>query len=298
MVHKRLEALGNPLAEALPDLEGTGVRIKRFEKECVDFHWHFHREIELVYVERGSGVRYVGTAMEPFGDGDLCLIGSNIPHAFGSIPSQRSGAEWLVGHFWPEDWGEGFWRLPENRRIVTLLSRSRHGICFSGRPDRALEERLTCLGKLDGVAKLAAWLELLDRLAHSRSARLMNAEPVVEATSNVRLQTLLTFVEENAAEGAILQSEAARLCGMSPQAFCRFFLQSTGRVFSRYVNEVRVARAAGALLHTESSISEIAFAVGFGNLGNFNRRFREIAGVTPREYRASRGGLSRLPPAS
>jgi transcriptional regulator GlxA family with amidase domain len=54
----------------------------------------------------------------------------------------------------------------------------------------------------------------------------------------------------------------------------------------RYVNELRVARACRRLTETDEPIASIAFEAGFGNLANFNRRFKEIKGSRPREFRS------------
>jgi hypothetical protein len=47
-------------------------------KNC--FFWHYHPEIELVYVEASNGIRHVGKNISDFKDSDLLLIGSNVPH--------------------------------------------------------------------------------------------------------------------------------------------------------------------------------------------------------------------------
>jgi len=77
----------------------------------------------------------------------------------------------------------------------------------------------------------------------------------------------------------------ARSIGLSPQAFCRFFRSKSGRSFQQYANELRVVRACSSLRHPEEGIADIVFRSEFNNLSNFNRRFREIVGRTPREYR-------------
>lgn len=285
--------LPDPLIESLPEARQTGLRIKSFRKTCVDFHWHFHPEVELVHVRRGSGVRHVGRSVEPFSDGDFCLIGANVPHAFGSNPSERRGAEWRVGHFLPEIWGAPFWKLPEMRRVAGLLALAQRGIRFDWSETR---ECLKLFGQIErspaGGTRLAIWLEILERLARSRRQQCLNASPSVAVAIDVRLQTVLAWVEEHAGEPAMTQALAAREVHMSPQAFCRFFRLATGRTFQRYVSEVRVARSCGGLLNCDVGISEIAFQSGFNNLANFNRRFREIIGRTPREYRKMSGGVS------
>ncbi|MCZ7644534.1 MAG: AraC family transcriptional regulator [Planctomycetota bacterium] len=85
--------------------------------------------------------------------------------------------------------------------------------------------------------------------------------------------------------GELSQPEAARLANLSVPAFSRFFRRSTGKSFTRYVNELRIGHACRMLIETDKSVSEIAFASGFQNLSNFNRRFRELKRAGPREFR-------------
>jgi AraC-like DNA-binding protein len=85
--------------------------------------------------------------------------------------------------------------------------------------------------------------------------------------------------------GDISAAEAARLVAMTPNAFSRFFRRSTGRTFGEYVNDVRLARARQGLIEGDAPISQIATDSGFGNLSNFNRRFRAKTGMNPREFR-------------
>lgn len=282
--------LDDPRIESLPEARQTGLRLKSFRKACVDFHWHFHPEIELIHVKTGNGVRYVGRSMEPFAAGDLCLIGANVPHAFGSHPAERRGAEWTVGHFLPEIWGSSFWQLPEMKRVSAMLARAQRGLRFDPTETDdavALFERME---SESGASRLAGWLEILERLARARG-RCLNPSAFTEFEADGRLQRVLAWIEDHAADAAMTQARAAGEIRMSPQAFCRFFRKGTGRPFHRYVSEVRVARACGSLLHGDAGISEIAFQAGFNNLANFNRRFREITGRTPREYRRMRGGV-------
>jgi AraC-like DNA-binding protein len=281
-----------PLIESLPEAHHRGFHVRGFRKSCVDFHFHFHLELELVHVVRGRGVRYVGHSVEPFSDGDFCLIGSNLPHAFGSHPSDRNGAEWIVAHFLPERWGASFWELPEARRIRRLLLQSQRGVWFDAKEARACLKLFRALESMTlGGRRLAAWLEILDRLASFHVRRFLNPEACPSGEPlDQRLKSILAWIDENAS-GEILQADAARALKMSPQAFCRYFRQKTGKVFHRYVSEVRVARGCSDLLHSDIRVSEIAFQSGFNNLSNFNRRFREITGKTPLQYRATHGGL-------
>jgi AraC-like DNA-binding protein len=59
-----------------------------------------------------------------------------------------------------------------------------------------------------------------------------------------------------------------------------------GLNFTVYLSRVRLEKAKTLLLNPHLRISEIAFEVGFQSLTHFNRRFREILGQSPTDYRA------------
>ena len=72
---------------------------------------------------------------------------------------------------------------------------------------------------------------------------------------------------------------------MTVPAFCRYFKKSTGRTFTRFVNEFRIVQARRLLSETNQSISDISIECGFNNFSHFNRLFREYAGKSASEYR-------------
>lgn len=277
-----------PRIEALSKARTHGFSITGFSKSCVDFHWHFHPEFELIRIEHGKGTRSIGHSVQPYSDGDVCLIGANLPHAFGSLPRDRTGAKWTVLHFQPERFGEIFWTLPQNRRIRLLLEESRRGLAFSAAETRAIPALLKKISKAPSADfGMIYLLEVLACLASVRRRCPLNAAAFPMEFMDQRLPALLAWVDEHADFSDLTQAAAAEHVHLSPQAFCRYFRHRLGRSFRQYVNELRVARACSKLLHTEASVSEVAFETGFNNLANFNRRFREIAGCTPTEYRRS-----------
>lgn len=281
--------LGPPRIENLPEAQVDGFSVHSFEDSCVHFHWHFHPEVELNYVREGQGILYAGRAVAPFAAGDICLLGPNLPHAYGSAPCERLGARWTVMHFLPTLWGDVFWQMPRNRRVRELLKTTPRGLVFSG---SAIERCAALLKSLEtGAGRdagMSTWMEILECLAASRTYRVLNPDGFSEVpppSTDPRLREILHWIDENADRDTITQATAARLVRMSPPGFCRFFRRHTGKTFRNYLSEVRVARACSSLTHSDASIAEIAFRSGFGNLSNFNRRFQKIIGRTPSDYR-------------
>ena len=285
-----MKTVSKPQIEAFSKARAHGFSITEFSKRCVDFHWHFHPEFELTYIERGKGTRSIGHSVQPYSDGDVCLIGSDLPHAYGSNPRDRTGAKWTVLHFQPERLGDAFWSLPQNERLQKMLQASHRGISFPSVPLGEVKALLQKISERSADFGTIHLLELLTLLAHSRKWQLLNAATASYPTEVVdkRLPSLLAWVDEQADSAELSQAEAAERLHLSPQAFCRYFRHRLGKSFRQYVTELRVARACSKLLHSEAPISEIAFETGFNNLANFNRRFREVVNCTPTEYRAGR----------
>jgi AraC-like DNA-binding protein len=77
---------------------------------------------------------------------------------------------------------------------------------------------------------------------------------------------------------------AAR-ANLSVSAFSRFFKLRTGKTLPQYVNELRVGRACRLLADERIKVADLAMQCGFQNLANFNRFFRQITQLTPRQYR-------------
>lgn len=278
----------NPEIELVPGSDNQAFLLKKMTKPRFDFIWHLHLQVELTYIRSGFGVRYIGNSIEPFFPGDLCLLGGNLPHAYGSHPRNADPCCWVVIHFLPSAWGEAFWELVENRRIAALLRASGRGLHFSGNKSVAVEEKILALQAehQSSARRLPLFLEILQLLCGMRHHSLNAAPSPTDPDADMRIGDVLRWLEENAF-GQIRQSDAADLIGMSSASFSRFFHQKTGRLFSRHVNEIRVARVCAELATTEKSITEIAFESGFNNLSNFNRRFNELIGMTPQYYRRS-----------
>lgn len=190
-------------------------------------------------------------------------------------------------HFLPQAWGDAFWQLPQNHRVSELFALSERGLSFAG---KGTVDCAALMQKLENSREftMATLLELFERLSKIPQRTSLNPSAFLHEGGqkiDQRLQQVLSWMDEHFRQSDLTQAGAAGLIGMSPQAFCRFFRKSTGRSFRRYVNELRVADACSTLKNPALSISEAAFGAGFNNLANFNRRFREILGRTPSEYR-------------
>ena len=246
------------------------------------FNWHAHPEIELTLIVRSRGRRFVGDSIEPYEDGDLVLVGPNLPHTWDSDPRRRGPHEAVFCQFAPS-----FLDAPELAPLTRLFERSARGLRFGGRTQRAVARRMDGMERLPGLARLAALLEILELLARSRDVRALSSPgfvPELRQGDAARFDRVLRLLNERCSEGITL-AEAAAAAHLSIPAFSRTFRSRTGRTLVAYLNELRCGLVCRELIESERPVSDIAFDCGFNNLSNFNRRFRELKGMSPRAFR-------------
>lgn len=281
-----MELTRHPITEDIPLLGPVSITVREFELRAFKYPWHRHPEVELTWILEGAGLRYVGDSVEPFQAGDFCLLGTNLPHAWlSSHPAGRAKARSLVVQFDSARLAGAFQLLPEFAGIGRLLQRATHGLSFDPRLGLRLREKM--LRHSSGLFRLTALLEILEELAAHSGARALALAPWTrdkKLDTDARLRRVLAHLTNQIGD-TIAQTQYARLTGLSPAGFSRFFTRAMGRTFQSYVCDLRLSLACRKLLETDQPVSEIAYAVGFGNLSNFNRSFRLRRGMSPREFR-------------
>jgi AraC-like DNA-binding protein len=260
------------------------------QKRVIDCPYHYHQEIEITYIEKGVGQRLLGDNLGDFAPGDLCMIGSRLPHTYFHRPGFDNGPRGVRVAFiqFHADMGGGFLqKTPELNRIQSLLNHSQGGLRFGEKTVREVAPRMKKLPQLAGVARFFLFLEILNRLAcdeYPEALATTAFRPRLGDAESDRAQRVFDWIAAHYMRPLRLK-EAADQLHMTAPSFCRYFRRITNRPFTRFVNDIRVGHAARMLVETGMSVSEIAFKSGFENLSNFNRRFKERHGITPVEFR-------------
>ncbi|MBW8333833.1 MAG: AraC family transcriptional regulator [Prolixibacteraceae bacterium] len=268
----------------------TMLKVKWDDFPHFTYPWHFHSEFEIVYILKSSGKRFVADSVEPFGEGDLTLMGSNLPH-FWKSEDNPSGTEnmhvnAIVVQFHKDFFRDEINTYPEFHRINELLKMAARGIHFPQQGNKEISKMLKRLLKLNGLERMLYFIQLLDTMARSVNYRILasSAYQLEEHTElNSRLDKIMHFINTNY-QRKITQDEIAARIGMTSVAFCRYFKEKTGKGFIFFVNEMRIGYACKLLIEHHLSISQICFECGFNNLSNFNRMFKRQTGYTPGEY--------------
>lgn len=278
-----------PTLEKIEPAFGSSFSLRTYYREPnhkKNTFWHYHPEIELVYVNGGSGKRQIGSHISYYRNGDLILIGSNLPHCAFTDSLTEHECESVI-QMKPDFLGDSFFEISEMKGIKNLFKRAKKGIVFHGATKRNLGKRIEKLKELEPFQRLLNLLDILKQLERSENYTVLNAKGFIletELQDNDRINVIFNFVKEHFQRSISLE-EISEKVSMTNPAFCRYFKKITGKTFTQFVNEYRLAHAAKLLHEKQISIAEVCFESGFNNFSHFNKQFKIYTGKSPSVYR-------------
>ena len=253
--------------------------------------YHYHPEIELLFIDKGTGTQFVGDSIQRFQDGDLLLIGSNCPHYLRSdnIYFQNNpdlGVSAVVIHFDPAIFGSDFFELVENRYVKQLLEKSKLGLRITGKTKTAIVKQMLHMLEDSKNNPILELLKLLDSLSQSPeidmlATRILEHNPSDKETA--RLNSIYNFSAKHFKRKITIE-EIAEVANLSSNSFCRYFKNRTRKHFSYFLNEIRVEYACKLIKENQFQVTQVCYEAGFNNFPNFNNAFKKITGKTPLQY--------------
>jgi AraC-like DNA-binding protein len=279
-----------PVFEKVPRAQWESFHCEVVRGRDYGTRWHFHPEYQLTLAIKSQGHRLVGDHLGTLGDGDLVLVGSNLPHVWHQALDAEEEVQAVIVRFDEGFVGRDFMGKPEMDGVRALLQRASRGLVAGGVVREEVAERMQRLPREQGLERLVELLAILARLAAAGAGELRPLAsaayvPAVRSEDQDRMERVCAFLHGHYME-KIERRELAALAALSEGAFSRFFHSRTGRTVPQYVNELRVGRACRLLLeHPERTVSDVALDCGFDNLANFNRRFLVAKGVAPSVFR-------------
>ncbi|WP_149304532.1 AraC family transcriptional regulator [Pareuzebyella sediminis] len=252
--------------------------------------WHQHPELELVVIRKSTGTRFIGDSIEKFQEGEVVLIGKNLPHMWLNDEEyfQENSdlvAEAIAVHFTQDFMGPGFIKVPEMQSISKLFNRAEQGVKFIDLHVRVIEQ-IEELSSLAPFEKAVRFIEILHCLSRHENYRLLSSSGFVNSFNspeNENLDKIYSYIFKNF-NTPIHSKDVAKVAHMNPSAFSRFFKRIHRKTFTKYLNEIRIGYACKLLIERKNSISSVCYESGFNNISNFNRQFKSIAGMSPTEY--------------
>ncbi len=168
-------------------------------------------------------------------------------------------------------------------RLLELLSiLSRSAVEGGVDIDVMLEKNLTFINKvmqINNQEDLCAWIST----ALNEFVELVYSSQDAKKVTQIR--PAINYIDANY-DKPIALADIARISHLSVSRLAHIFKEQMGITIIDYLTSVRIERAKQLLLATEQSCSEICFQVGYNNQSYFSRTFKELVGMSPRQFRA------------
>lgn len=252
--------------------------------------WHHHPEYELVLINKGRGKRMIGDHIDRFEENDLILVGPYLAHEWLCDdqyfePGGFKG-EGTVIQFVKEFLGEQFFSLPEYKNLNHLLDESARGILFTGNTKEKIISMILRSYEKDPADRLLTLFSIFNIFTKTKEYKLL-CSPIFMETSHVTgsipMQKALQYIMQNF-HNEVNMKEMLEITNMSNTSFCLAFKKIYRMTFKEYLVNTRIGYACRLLGDESMTISEIAYHSGFENLSNFNRQFKRLKGITPKQY--------------
>ncbi|WP_461102088.1 AraC family transcriptional regulator [Spirosoma koreense] len=255
--------------------------------------WHYHPELELHYIIKGEGVRFIGDKISNFSPGEIVLVGENLPHTWRSneeyfYNDPELNIEVIVIQFLPDCLGEDLLKLPEAYLIPKLFEKAKSGMVINGKTNAKLAELMHRAIEATNLDKIIILLSILKTLAETDEYEsIVNGQAVFyqsNETDSLRLNTVCSYTLTNYKKDITLE-EISAISNLSVTSFCRYFKLMTNKTYYDFLIEIRISHACRALIEDKTPTEVICFDCGFNNVSNFYRHFKKVTGLTPLEYK-------------
>ena len=139
------------------------------------------------------------------------------------------------------------------------------------------------MNEMDELERLCGMFRLLPVIFTAKDYTVAGKPMRIERAVR-RMQQVSAYVMAHYVHLIPLDDIAAEV-GMNRSAFCSWFKRCKGMTFSQFVTQYRLNTACELLEHSQKSVSEIGYLVGFSDIPHFVRVFTKEKGVSPGRYR-------------
>lgn len=246
---------------------------------------HQHQEIQISLIKKGEGTFIIGDHVGEFNEGDIFVIGENLPHVFNSDESIKK-VHMISLFFMKSAYGERFFAMPEFKDLDSFFSNSTLGFKLDP-PSNEVSDLIQTLPHISKLQLFITFFEMLRSMNQHNITTFSSAihTKVYGEEEGNRMRNIFGYTLDRF-DKRISLNEIAQIANMTPNAFCRYFKQRTNKTYVNFLLDIRIGNACKLLTkNTDFSIAEISYKSGFNNLTNFNRKFKSIKGMTPSEFR-------------
>ena len=255
--------------------------------------WHYHPELELHYVIKGEGLRFIGDNINNFSSGEVTLLGENLPHCWRCKeeyfqPDSGLNVEVIVIHFLPDCLGRYLLNLPEAYLLPKLFEKAKSGLVMHGPAKTELTRLMRQAVNATYLDRIIVLLSILKVLAENENYETITLSHNEFHQSNesdtIRLNKVCSYTLANYKKEIGLQ-EIAAIGNLRVTSFCRYFKLMTKKTYSDFLTDIRISHACRFLIEDKLPTEVLCFECGFNNVSNFYRHFKKVTNMTPLEYK-------------
>ncbi|MDE7237908.1 MAG: AraC family transcriptional regulator [Paramuribaculum sp.] len=280
-----------PTREIVNNAVNTSFVLTHYVNPYFEAPFHFHPEYELILIEEGDGVRYVGDSVHKMRPGDFMLIGSNLAHLWMSddrfyMPGCKETCHSIYSQFSPEVLPGNLSSIPEFHNVDHLLRESVRGLLFTGDNLERLAQQFRDIVDSKGVRRWTCLLTLLDDLScHSEYKYLTTSsyDITTNTWSDKIVERVNQYIAVNYCQDITLK-DLSDIAHMNESSLCRYYKRVTGRRIFDYLAQSRIEYSLKLLRSTSYPISQIAMECGYNSPSHFYHQFKTITGYSPTEY--------------
>jgi len=107
----------------------------------------------------------------------------------------------------------------------------------------------------------------------------------IEDENDTDVQRIVEYIASNYPNPDFSVEQLAKGAGVSTSRIPTLLKKQYAMNFKQYLNTIRITEAKRLLLETEHQIVTIAHSVGYNNIPHFNRTFKQVTGLSPKQYR-------------
>ena len=270
-----------PLHLKVPVYSKFHIDARNEEGKCFSNPWHFHDELELTFIIKSNGTKFIGDHISNFEPGEIILLGSRLPHYWRNSSAyyqnlEHHTAEAIIIRFNQDFAGSEFLKIPPMKPILDLLQDAKRGIFITGETNKVLQNKMTAFLIMNESQKIIGLIDILLTIASQKEYNFLCSIGYAhqyKSTDIDKIDVIYDYVLENYMNELSVKDIATR-CNMNTAAFCRYFKKKTGKTFKDFMNEIRLGNASRLLIKGDLTIAEIAFNSGFNNPSYFNRLFK------------------------
>ena len=277
-----------PHFHRVPIKSQTSFSIRHERNSSFGTVWHYHPELELHFLVKGHGVRFIGDNISNFSDGELILLGENLPHTWRMEQESDNGhAEVIIVHFLSDCLGADLLLLPEAYLIPKLFERAKKGLIIKGKAKEKVTKLMYQAVEAQNLDRLISLLSILKVLAETEETEsIASAHAFYKSNDSetLRLNKIYAFTLANYKTDISLQ-DVASIANLGITSFCRYFKMMTKKTYNDFLVEIRISHACRFLIEDRMATEVICFECGFNNVSNFYRHFKKVTDMTPLEYK-------------